>query len=173
MIDLTNSALSNTVMCGGRAFSVNTDFRVWLRFAQCVENDDADVRFVFAGELPEPNVETYAALLAFFNNENPCPHDTEDASGSPVLSYDIDSEYIYAAFLQQYHIDLLTAPLHWHQFKALLLGLTDDTRMGQIMSARSYHGKDKDQNKARRAWALPVRLTESEKEKVQAFDEIT
>ena len=32
MIDLTKKALPNTVMVGGRAYSIYTDFRVWMRF---------------------------------------------------------------------------------------------------------------------------------------------
>jgi len=32
MIDLTKKVLPNTVMVGGRAFRIDTDYRTWLRF---------------------------------------------------------------------------------------------------------------------------------------------
>ena len=32
MMDLTKKALPNTVTVGGRAYSIYTDFRVWMRF---------------------------------------------------------------------------------------------------------------------------------------------
>lgn len=33
MLDLTQKSLPNAISVGGRDFSVNTDFRIWMRFA--------------------------------------------------------------------------------------------------------------------------------------------
>lgn len=46
---------------------------------------------------------------------------------------------IYAGFFQQYGLDLLTADLHWWQFKALLSGLSENTAFMQIMHYRSVN----------------------------------
>lgn len=59
-----------------------------------------------------------------------------------VLDYAIDADYIYAAFLSQYGIDLLDVKeLHWHKFLALFKGLKDDEMICKIMSYFSYSGK--------------------------------
>lgn len=170
MIDLAQKALPCTVNIDGQAFPIETDFRVWLKFSRCIAADDADVRFVFNGELPEPTPSMYDTLMQFYFNPNPCPHG-DGGDGEILFDYDADSEFIYSAFFQLYGIDLFTASLHWHQFKALFISITDDTKMGQIMDARGYDGNDAQQIKNRNAWSLPVKLTETEKQKANEFDD--
>ena len=34
MIDLTRKTLPNTITVNGRAYSIHTDFRMWLRFLE-------------------------------------------------------------------------------------------------------------------------------------------
>lgn len=83
--------------------------------------------------------------------------------------YDLeyDSEYIYAAFLEQYGIDLSDIPyLHWWKFLALFKGL-HDCKMTDIMGYRGAEITD-DMPKSRQAflldmqelYELPVSLTE-------------
>lgn len=171
MIDLTKEALPDTITVNGRAFPVKTDFRVWLRFARCVQEAGADLSFLFPAAIPPQCPETMEAVAGFFVNPNPCPAH-EDADGEPVFDYDADSEYIYAAFRQQYGLDLTAAHLHWHQFKALFLGLTDAARLVQIMQARGYEGRDKTLLESRRLWALPVRYTEEEQRRIDEFNQL-
>ncbi len=38
MLDLTQKSLPNAISVGGRDFSVNTDFRIWMRFAMEYRN---------------------------------------------------------------------------------------------------------------------------------------
>ena len=54
-----------------------------------------------------------------------------------LISYIKDDALIYAAFLQQYGIDLADSELHWHKFRALLDGLTEDTQLVKVMRYRS------------------------------------
>ncbi len=61
-------------------------------------------------------------------------------AGQPrVVDFELDGEYIYAAFLQDYGIDLIEqqGKLHWRKFLALFQGLSEDTRIKQIMQIRS------------------------------------
>lgn len=56
-----------------------------------------------------------------------------------VLDFLQDAPYIYSSFWQCYGLDLLgkDRSLHWWSFIALLGGLSDDTRLMQIVSIRS------------------------------------
>lgn len=54
-----------------------------------------------------------------------------------MFSYEYDDGYICAAFMQQYHIDLNSAKLHWWKFHALMLSLSDSTEFVKIMGYRS------------------------------------
>lgn len=49
-----------------------------------------------------------------------------------------DAEYIYAGFMQAYHLDLLDqlGKLHWWKFNALLKSLPQDTRFQEIVQIR-------------------------------------
>lgn len=61
-------------------------------------------------------------------------------AGQPrVVDFELDGEYIYAAFLQDYGMDLIEqqGKLHWKKFLALFQGLSEDTRIKQIMQIRS------------------------------------
>ena len=46
-------------------------------------------------------------------------------------------DLIYAAFMQQYHIDLLTVNLHWYEFKSLFDGLTENTQLIKVIGYRT------------------------------------
>lgn len=65
-----------------------------------------------------------------------------------TFDFDLDGEYIYSSFFQEYGIDLLDqqGKLHWKKFIALFQGLSDNTKMREIMKIRSmelpqYNGK--------------------------------
>ena len=81
-------------------------------------------------------------------------------NGEIVLDFAIDADYIYAAFMEQYGIDLLTARLHWYSFNALLHGL-HDTELNNIINARLYKPSgrndeyEKTKQKQYEAWRLP------------------
>ena len=49
-----------------------------------------------------------------------------------------DAEFIYAGFMQAYHIDLLDqlGKLHWWKFNALLKSLPQDTKFAEIVQIR-------------------------------------
>ncbi len=162
MIDLS-TALPNTITVGGKAYLVKTDFREWLKFSKIIENQNvilADVLFLFEDEIPQ--LDFSQELVDFFTNPNSTPNYTSGAN-ERILDYLEDGEFIYASFMADYGIDLCdpNLNLHWHQFKALLIGLTDESRLKQIMAMRSYNPSDAKkkpediakQNK--RAWALP------------------
>ena len=58
-------------------------------------------------------------------------------SEPPLLDFELDAGAIYASFLQQYGIDLLSAELHWLAFRELLAGLTENTPLGVRIRLRA------------------------------------
>lgn len=89
-----------------------------------------------------------------------------------IYSYEFDDEYIYAAFLEQYNIDLNEIKyLHWWKFKALFNSLNEDTQIVKIMGYRAMDLskiKDKEMKtqykKLKKIYALPDLRSEEEKQ---------
>lgn len=61
------------------------------------------------------------------------------AGGEKYFDFNQDAQAIYASFMQCYHLDLIGTDknLHWWRFIALFNGLSDDTKIMQIISIRS------------------------------------
>lgn len=89
-----------------------------------------------------------------------------------IYSYEFDAEYIYSAFMEQYHIDLnSTKYLHWWKFKALFNSLNEDVLFCKIMGYRAINLnkiKDKEMKKhykkLKEFYKLPDMRSEEEKE---------
>lgn len=160
MIDLSKG-LPNTITVDGEPYLIKTDFREWLKFTKIIEEGDctlADILFVFENEYPMTDFSK--EILEFYLNPNNVPN-YRGGSEERVLDYLEDSEYIYASFMAVYGIDLCDVELHWWKFKALLLGLPDDSKIKQIMAMRSYvksnkNDPDKIAMENKRAWGLPT-----------------
>ena len=175
-------ALPNIVIVNGKAYAIYTDFRVWMRF--CLEFEAfrdggyegvMDISYLFKNLLPEfEKPEDYQTIIDFAYPQNVVPRGIQDAE-ERILDFRIDSDYIYSAFMQDYKIDLCEAKMHWHKFKALLNGISENTRLCQIMGYRSYTGEqvenhDKIYKKLKNAWELPKKLTEEEKHQNEEFE---
>lgn len=177
MIDLTQNSLPNTITVSGREYSIYTDFRVWMRFENslkgCHENDQIEIGYLFKNE--RPIYSNIRDILAFSRPPRELPRAVRGTSSDAiVIDFEIDGDLIYAAFLQQYGIDLVEIPeLHWHKFLALLHGLKG-TKLDEIMSYRCY---EKQQNKdidpyeeLREAWTIVPPLSQEEEDELEAFN---
>ena len=60
-------------------------------------------------------------------------------SSQRLVDFELDGEYIYASFFQDYGIDLIREQgrLHWKKFIALFQGLSDETKIKQVMRIRA------------------------------------
>lgn len=176
MIDLTRKSLPNTVRVGGRDYSIYTDFRLWMRFESslvgCHGKDLIPVAYLFKNE--KPAYCDVSELLVFSRPKNELPRKVRGTSDAVLIDFRIDSDLIYAAFMQQYGIDLVDIPeLHWHKFLALLNGLKG-TKLDDVMGYRCY-ARQTDKNidpyeEMREAWAIEEPLTEEELEELDAFN---
>ena len=188
MLDLFLNKLADCIMtAGGNVYRINTDWRIWLGFSRIIQKKDAtlnEIRHIYIDDVPpEDEKECFQLLLQFYQPESEIPR-TASASGTEkVLDYFIDSQYIYAAFLEQYGIDLLEKPdgvhfrpMHWHQFLALLSGL-HGTKLNDIMSYRCWEGDTKTEygkqmQKLRQAWELPREKDEKVQRDLDAFNRL-
>lgn len=175
MIDLRFNTLPSTLEVGGSFFRVHTDFRIWLQFGEYFNNRTPwDGIFV---EAPNADPDDWLpAALEFYKSENVTPRSSETISDR-IIDYILDGDYIVASFQAVYGIDLTdsTLEMHWHRFKALLVGLPDNCKLTKIMSYRAYAKKpydhDKEMRKLKEAWALPDEQAETEKDAVLQWAE--
>ncbi len=164
MLDLTKCVLPQSIEVCGSYYRIKTDFRYFLMLSNLFKRESItreDLTFMFEDNKVPPDLEeTVKQLSAFMSPPQELPRRTGGESAETILDYTIDANYIYAAFYEQYRIDLLKVSLHWYQFTALLQGL-HDTELNQIINARLYKPSgentayDKAQRKQYEAWRLP------------------
>lgn len=181
-MSILTDILPDYVVADGVAYPINTDFRVWLEFDRIINSrkikaenkTELILKLCFKKEdsviLPRSTLSAISALYEFYLREK--PHKSGKNSAKRVFSFDEDADVIYAAFLTQYQIDLLSVPyLHWHMFLALLNGLEDNRRLMKIISLRSVNvaeitdrERKKYYQRLQELYALTDNRSESQKE---------
>jgi len=178
----------DTVMVDGGEFSINADFRAGVELEyilQDKESSDKDkvlaiFNLYYGDNAPTNKSEAIDAVLDFYKmGKNPqksiekMNNQEENEDKKPhKRSYDLryDDEYIYAAFLQYYGLDLCSCSLHWWQFMALFRSLPEESMIVKIMGYRAAD-TSKIKNRAEReriaklkeVYALPCEMTDDEK----------
>ena len=173
-----------TVNIGGAEIPINSDFRVSIRFEQLIDEpipDEEKILEALALYYPFPVTDISEAIkkmLWFYTAGKDGKRPGTSREGvQNIYSYSYDDEYIYAAFLDQYGIDLQDIPyLHWWKFKAMFVGLKSDSRIVEIMGYRgieitSQMSSEQKQfyRKMKKQFAIP--LPKSEREKLSAIEE--
>lgn len=168
MLDLTTKALPNTVTVAGKAFLINTDFRIWLRFEREIKlMPFIDTSYIFPED--KPQYVSIPELLEFARPKSELPRKMRNQSDEIALDFDIDSDLIFAAFMECYGIDLTEADMHWHKFLALVKGISDSCRLGKIMSYRVYEkqtDKSDPYEELQRAWRINPPYTFEEMQEI-------
>ncbi len=186
-MSILTQPLPNTIEVAGQEYPVRTDFRVWLNFEEILNNDmplpDKILKIILLclphcenGKLP-PTVEVlFEGLKKFYTadffKENEQKKEKNNKKTVMTFSFEHDAEYVYAAFLAQYGIDLIEIPyLHWHKFLALFRGLEEKNRIMQIIGYRSIdlsEISDKKQRKMyselKNVYSLPDNRSQEEKD---------
>ena len=169
----------------GKKYSINTDFRVWMRFEELIfskKPEEAIAETIILCMRPEPALknelppslkETIKALCDFYfcRTESENRQKTSSGTAKRIYSFSHDSELIYAAFLQQYGIDLANCNMHWWKFRALFSSLSGEAKICSVMRIRSQNLADVPAGPARSrlarlkaAYALPDFKSDEEKE---------
>lgn len=147
-------AIPETVDILGKTYRINTDFRNSILFELLIQDSTLSGKAKMANAinlyfpvLPD-NLNTIEVLNAtmgkilwFYRCGKEEPKGDEKKkpkkNSKPILCYNTDAEYIYAAYLTQYNIDLQDDNLHWWKFKGLFNGLKNDNKIIEIMGYRS------------------------------------
>lgn len=151
------SSLPTTVDVDGVVVDINTGHRAGVKFTSVLEDSslsDEDKLsralniYYHDRDVTRHDVSALIKAALAFYSYDPSEHygRTESAlrkgssksrKSKQLISYIKDDALIYAAFLQQYGIDLADGELHWHKFRALIDGLTEDTQLVKVMRYRS------------------------------------
>lgn len=179
LIDL----LPTEVEVDGVIYPINTDFRVAMMFEMLMQDNnilDAEKGYMaldlFYETIP-PNLPLAVERIQWFykcgkeDYEGKRSINTNKAQN--IYSFEHDDDYIYAAFLSQYGIDLQDIEeLHWWKFKAMFKSLKEDNKISKIMGYRSIKidndMSDEDKKyyrEMKQIYALPDNRSEEEKEK--------
>lgn len=157
LIDL----LPTTIEIDNNKYEINSDFRTSILFEllmqdnSIINEDKIDLALnLYYNEVPprEYRQEAVEKILWFYR----CGKDIKKSKGNSkgksvtqIYSFEHDDDYIYAAFMDQYNIDLQDIEyLHWWKFKAMFNSLKEDIKMVKIMEYRSIDLskiKDKEQ----------------------------
>ena len=165
--------LPKIVSIGGTPYAINSDFRITIAFEILMQDPDIDYPII-----PDDLDAAVDQIMWFYQGGKIYRQEQARRSGAldpadrqMIYSYEHDDDYIYAAFLSQYHIDLQKVPyMHWWKFRALFHSLQPDVKISEIMGYRSmeidgkmtteqrnYYQKMKD------LYALPMPADEIEK----------
>lgn len=149
--NLLIDTLPDTVEVDGRAFHIRSDFRISIMFELMISDKELSEKqklqqmlsLYYVDEIPKNVNEAIEQILNFYACGK--QRKKKDSNGSkrkgitsPVYSFDYDDGMIFAAFYDQYGIDLNDIEfLHWWKFKAMFDALKEDNEIVKIMSYRA------------------------------------
>lgn len=157
--DFIIASLPESVIVNGQNYSINWDFRAGIQFEGIMNSDLGDneklcrLLQLYYPRIPANLHEAVERMLWFYRcgeeerKEEKKERYQRRSSKEPAYSFSQDSAYIYAAFKEQYGIDLtIVESLHWWKFMALFESLGEDTKISRIMYYRkaSTSGMSKD-----------------------------
>ena len=164
--------------------NIVSDFRTSILFEQLMKdnsvNDDAKIELALNLYFPKQyiinTVDAVNRIIWFYSGGKDIKESSNKSSNGSknanIYDFEQDADYIYAAFMEQYKIDLADIDyLHWWKFKSLFYGLNKDIQLSKIMFYRSIELTDdmtKNERKfyrdMKRLYALEDMRSEEEKE---------
>ena len=175
------NALPEHVTVDGVDYAIRADFRTILKIFRLLGDFELEDRHKYLKMLelfyPEAVPPLQQGVEAFFDFIR-APERKSDPEAAH-MDYEFDADAIYASFLMQYQIDLLSPEtnLHWYAFTALLNGLDDDTPLCRRLYFRTLDTK-KLKGKAKRSAEIakanaqvPRRIDPREQSRQAALEE--
>lgn len=180
MLAISQEELPTRIIADDLEIPVSADFRSWIK-ADLIMKDrqipkEAKLPVIcqYIGlDLSRLDVtipDLWAGIFKFYMCEQEPRGEVANDSRATAYRFDCDWWLIYAAFIQQYGINLLTADLHWFEFRALLDGLTEQTQFIKVVQARlrdtsRLKGEEKAQaEKLKRYWKVPDDSAQEERD---------
>ena len=149
MSDFITEELPESVLIDGKEYPINSSFRIGMQFERIQKGPGSDedkiikLLKLYYTSIPHNLEEAINKMLWFYR----CGEEEEKedrgrqryqrkTSKEPAYSFSQDAPYIYAAFKEQYGMDLSESDMHWWKFMALFESLGEDTKMSKIMYYR-------------------------------------
>ena len=124
--------LPKTVVIRGAEFEINSDFRVSIEFERLLfDSGLSKAETLIKGlELyypvrPPDEKAALEKILWFYRCGKPETTEGGKKESKRLYSLQHDFDYIYAAFLEQYRIDLTEVDMHWWKFQSLFTSLNE------------------------------------------------
>lgn len=148
--------LPRKVELNGKMYDIRTNFRTSILFEQLMQDDNIDdfergmkaIKLYFYKHIKEEDLEEAINKIYWFYSggkddlEESITKNT-NSNNERLYDYNFDDEYIYAAFLDQYNIDLQNIKyLHWWKFKSMFKSLNENHKISEIMKYRGINLKD-------------------------------
>jgi Bacteriophage Gp15 protein. len=144
--------LPETVTIDGREYPVNWQYQCIIEVDNALHDPDIDennrrlaaLSLFYDCDIPDNILGALEQMYGFLVADKPMNRAQKSAAeryknAPAVLSFDHDDEYIFAAFMQMYGINLNRMKgIHWYEFRAMLNAL-DDCPFTRI---RNYRGTD-------------------------------
>ena len=177
-MSILTDVLPDYIEIDGKRFPIRSDFKTWIRVSAVIFGGEDEViktakilSLVFP-KLPDRLDSAMQAVIDFYQPRRQSAVG-DDMPARRIYDYEHDAEMIYAAFLQQYGMNLNAIDLHWWQFRAMFDNLNDSTQFIKVVGYRAVNLseiKDKEQkkyySKMKHIYKLPDFQSEEEKERV-------
>lgn len=153
MTNILVNKLPTKVRLNGEDISVNYGFKAFILIELCFfdkERTEAQramdaLNIFYADEIPADIDAAFKKLIWFYRCGEDEPTQQQAARQQMkkqprAYDFKVDQKLIYAAFRQQYNIDLnaiRSDDLHWWAFRALFEGLGEDCTFCRIMNFRT------------------------------------
>lgn len=154
-----------SVWIDGKEYAIRSGFRTVLKINNIVGEEKKrlsseeveEMLLLFYPIVPENIPEAIQKLLEFLEcgkengKKKVFPKKAAGLNGKKGMDLDTDAQEIYAAFYQQYGIDL-SEDMHWWKFNILLGCLSPDTHLAKIIEFRTIDTKNKNLSKEERKY---------------------
>lgn len=142
MIDISKP-LTDFVDYGGRKIKLNISFDNVLKMYDIFKDDFLSQKekyeFALAILCKSRRLPPVSALDLIFKEQIETFSKHKQNNNLRVVDFKQDASYIYSSFLMDYGIDLIEqqGKLHWQKFISLFQGLSENTKIREVMSIRA------------------------------------
>lgn len=181
---ILESKLPTSVLIHGVEYPIRSNFRTMIKFEELMQDPDVTDQDkvwlalrLFYPEIPDDIEQAVEQLLWFYRCDKRDNLFTKKAKkrkakrAARIYDFELDDDYIYAAFMAQYHLDLHKVRyLHWWKFRAMFNSLSDDMQISKIMEYRAVEidkvPKEKRAfyKRMKMLYALPLSRNEEERQ---------
>lgn len=169
-------------ICGKR-YKINTDYRVALRCFDVINDQSIGdcerslaIIYLLFGIVPDEHADKFLEKASYFLQ---CGKEQESSQKERDIDFNLDSGYIMASFMSDYHIDISKMDMHFWQYIDLIQGLTKNCVLSRVRELRNYDLSEikdpKQRNEmatAKKAVELPIKLTAEEQKAVDEFEKL-